>query len=92
MSLIAFFDDQSLGTLVEVRTTSTCPYIDEKENLTADIYKILSSNYGVPILGLIKQIPAETNGKIRLNNPLSKSGLYWIQANSTVQRHICHFE
>ncbi len=69
-----------------------CPSIEEKGNLTADIYNFLSSNFNVSVLGLIKQIPAESCGAIHQNNPLSKSGLYWIGTDSEVQQQICHFE
>ncbi len=74
-----------------VRLYDSCPTAEDRDQLKADIFSFLGSQYGVPVLGLIPQNPAESCDAIQQDNPLSQTGVYWIRMGNMTRQQTCTF-
>ena len=74
-----------------VPAAGSCPLQSAHEDITVDVLQLLSSEFGVRPLGLIRAYPAESCDQVAAANPGSPAGLYWISSDGNIVQVHCQF-
>lgn len=61
------------------------------EDIKVDILQLLSSEFSIHPLGVIRSYPAESCDQVYLANPASLSGMYWITNGENTALIHCQF-